>query len=500
MGLLKNLRDRRNQQTRVERNAETFRREFSRELTKEDLSDIIRLMDEPEVHKPLFENAEAFGRQPEMDDILRSQFQLKTLDILGRDSKELESVMSVFNEGSDTYEADKDTRRLSDKLLLAEQDEYVSVKDRIAKRIQTTRQDINDRVDYQQEKVKNKIRSIDRSIERRVRPFVDVAQDSVKGMLQGVKDRVQSFKDDYRTRQITIENAQNWGTALEKGVSAEQIESVIEHADYPEVRYGVMKHASALFEQDAMTPELATELFYAYQPHTNAQNEMHERFYNQLETYANTVVEQSENEKNELSISPEEYAQSVETPKESVREVIEETQLEGDASKDYWLSEYGADDVVAFENSRTLSRLMSRNGIDTLPDLQRMDDGLDVRQAQLLGISEQGDAVWGVPDNGEIRHLSDDELEGAFMEQYGKTIDTHDIPLPDQSDAPAEDESYNFYESLAREFNQQWNDESELMASSAPLPDEQDAPPLPDEDNAPPLSFEGLDVQQLQEM
>ena len=83
------------------------------------------------------------------------------------------------------------------------------------------------------------------------------------------------------------------------------------------------------------------------------------------------------------------------------------------------------------------------------------------------------------------------------MEQYGKAIDTHDIPLPD---APAEDKSYNFYDSLAREFNQQWDDEAELMASSAPLPDEHDAPPLPDEDNAPPLSFEGLDVQQLQEM
>lgn len=499
MGLLQNLRDRRNQQTRVERNAETLRRELSRELTKEDLSDMIRLMDEPEVHKPLFENAEAFGRQPEMDDILRAQFQLKALDILGRDSKELESVMSVFNEASDTYEADKDTRRLSDKLLLAGRDEYESVTDRIANRIQTTRQDINDRVAYQQEKVKNKIRSIDRSIERRVRPLVDVAQDSVKGMLQGVKDRVQSFKDDYRTRQITIENAQNWEIALEKGVSAEQIESVIEHADYPEVRYGVMKHASALFEQDAMTPELATELFYAYQPHTNAQNEMHERFYNQLETYANTVVEQSET--NELSSSPEDDPQVAETPKESVREIIEETPLEDETSKNYFLSEYGAADVVAFENSNTLSRLMSRNGIDTLPDLPRTDEGFDVRQAQLLGISTQGDAVWGVPDNGEIRHLSDDELEEAFMRQYGKTIDTHDIPLPDQSDAPAEDKSYDFFDSLAREFNQQWNDENELMASSAPLPDEsRDAPPLPDEDDVPPLSFEGLDVQQLQEM
>ena len=61
MGLLQNLRDRRNQQTRVERNTETLRREFRRELTKEDLSDMIRLMDEPEVHKPLFKNAEAFG-------------------------------------------------------------------------------------------------------------------------------------------------------------------------------------------------------------------------------------------------------------------------------------------------------------------------------------------------------------------------------------------------------------------------------------------------------
>lgn len=498
MGLLQNLRDRRNQQTRVERNTETLRREFSRELTKEDLSDMIRLMDEPEVYKPLFENAEAFGRQPEMDDILRAKFQLRALDILGRDSEELESVMSAFNNGSNIYEADKDTRRLSDKLLLAGQDEYESVTDRIANRIQTTRQDINDRVAYQQEKVKNKIRSIDRSIERRVRPFVDVVQDSVKGMLQGVKDRVQAFKDDYRTRRITIENAQNWEIALEKGVSAEQIESVIEHADYPEVRYGVMKHASALFEQDAMTPELATELFYAYQPHTNAQNEMHERFYKQLETYANTVVEQAET--NELSVSPNEYAQQVETPKESAREIIEETPLEGDASKNYFLSEYGAADVVAFENSTTLSRLMSRNGIDTLPDLPRTDEGFDVRQAQLLGISDQGDAVWGVPDNGEIRHLSDDELEEAFMRQYGKAIDTHDIPFPDESDAPVEDEAYDFFDSLAKEFNQQWNDEDELMASSAPFPTEQDAPPLLDEDDVPPLSFDGLDVQQLQEM
>lgn len=93
------------------------------------------------------------------------------------------------------------------------------------------------------------------------------------------------------------------------------------------------------------------------------------------------------------------------------------------------------------------------------------------------------------------------------MEQYGKALDTQS---PDQSDTSVEDASYDFYESLAREFNQQWDDESELMASSSaplpdvnsvsPLPDEHNLPPLPDEDDIPPLSFEGLEEEQQQQM
>ena len=196
----------------------------------------------------------------------------------------------------------------------------------------------------------------------------------------------------------------------------------------------------------------------------------------------------------------EQYVKALTTPDIS-------SPLEGDASKDYWLSEYGDEGVVEFENSHTRLRLMDLNGIDTLPDLPLTDEGLDVRQAQLLGMSSQGNAVWGVPDNGEIRHLSDDDIEATFMEQYGKALDAQS---PDQSDASVADASYDFYESLAREFNQQWDDESELMASSSaplpdvnsvsPVPDEHNLPPLPDEDDIPPLSFEGLEEEQQQQM
>lgn len=587
MGLLNDLRNKRIQRTRVEINTEILGKEFNRDLEKDDLSDMIQRMHDPEVHIPLFTHAEAFGRQPEMDDVLRAQFRMRALDILGdpADSTKLNTVMERFNRTAKTDDMEQDNTRLVDKLALAGQNDEPLMLDRIAQRIQDTRQDIDDRVAHQKQKVKQVSRNASYAIERRLRPLADVAEDSVKGIVQSVKTRVQSFKDDYRTRQLAFDNAQNWETALDKGVSEEQIKNVIEHADFPEVRYGVMKHATKLFEQDSMTPELATDLFYAYQPHTNAQNKNHERFYKQLESYANSVVEQSLGDTSPIGPSdmpsddesghafdPTVVTQPSESDtlaatttlmsyslandgqstyvSEELRDeldehltfagynkdsenvwehrtddgtvMIDDDQAEGIAmvvytnvvtqnmiananiqpapKSDSLLSEYGSSNVVKFENSHTLSRLMARNGIDTLPELQRTSDDIDIRQAQLLGINDTGDAVWGVPDNGDIRHLSDDELEDAFMEQYGKTITGQDIPLPDHRDEPAAtQDNDSFFDQMADAFNEQWSDEDALMQEGAPLPDEQNAPPAPDDEDIPPLSFDGLDEQDYEQ-
>lgn len=514
MGLLQDLRNARNERTKVERNTETIGRELNRDLSKDDLLDMINLMDAPEVHNPLFVHAEAFGRQPEMDDVLRMKFRLRAADILGRENHDrLSDVMNRFGRAEMNEEDTQDNRRLVDKLLLTGRDDEPYFVDKVTDRIRQTRQDINDRVEYQKQKIKGRSKEFSQSVERRVRPFVDVAHDSVRGIIQGVKTRVQSFKDDYRTRQRSIENAQNWEAALDKGVSADQIKGVIDHADFPEVRYGVMKHASKLFEQDSMTPELATDLFYAYQPHTNAQNKDHERFYTHLETYAKNVVELAEEDTSSVGPSETPQAQGTETEQSDSNEALYDTAVESnrteqnttpdspkqtvtseDKAADSWLSEYGDSDTIKFESSQTLSRLMARQGMDRLPDLAKTSDEMDVRQAQLLGISQSGDAVWGVPDNGEIRHLSDEELESAFMAQYGEPVAEQDVSLPEYLSIPPEpdlQEGYSFFDQLADEFNQQWNDEEALMQEGAP--DEYYAPPLQEEDDVPPLSFDGLE-------
>lgn len=578
MGLLNDLGRARKKQSSIEQNTETLRNSLEHELSRDDLADLIRLMREPDVHEAVFANAKAFGEQPQMDDTLRSQFSLHTADILSAHPERLRNVIGRF-EGKDVANDRDETLRVSDRMVFSngkrEKSLGSDIRQKITGRIQATRQDLNDRLDYQANKVKQSSKKVSNALERRIGPLVGMAQNSMSDMLNKVKNRVQSVKDDYRTRQLAIDNARNWETALDKGVTSDQIRNVINHSSYPEVRYGVMKHATKLFEQDSMTPELATDLLDAYHQYTDPNNAEHERFYNQLEAYANSVVDETfestasaaqvheasnlmvETEPSEtdkasatttlMSYTLAKNGQPSDVPSD-VRDKLDEhlsfagynkdgeniwvqkseddldvligdEEAEGVAMAVYTYAmterltnkpsvdvehdtntqptrdeplkpqhmQYGDENTLKFKDSRTYTRLMEEHGFDTLPNVQLSTFEMDVRRAELLGISKNGEAVWGVPDQGDICYLSDNQLEDAFREQYGRFVNQNDEPLPDM---PPEEPDYSFYDQLSNSFNDEWDDENALMGvGESNQPD----PVIPDDDDAPPLSFDGLD-------
>lgn len=515
MGLIQDLRNKRNQRSHIERNSDTLRKELQRDLPREELEELISLMDEPEVHEPLFEHLEALGRQPGLDSALRTQFRVKTARVLGddKDQARLHDVFDRFDEATNTYSNGQNNNRLSDRLQLSGRDDPLTFTERMRQRIKETRQEFNDRVDYQKQKitqgvnqmkenVQDKAHEASNAVERRVQPVVGMVQDNVRGLVHGVKNRVQSFKDDYRVRKLAVENAQNWEKALENGVDAEQIQDAIDHAGYPEVQHGLMKHADKLFEQDAMTPDLAKKLYFAVSQNVERSNPLYDHFNEHVSNYADSVVdyvptladidfdnevvgEPSEEDKQIATTTLMQYElgrRDLDTTVDSelqemlderltfegynndgenvwryqlddgesfaindamagstamsyyktmrVRKEHEQTEVEGlhveaeqldSVDEESFLSPYGSNDNVHFENSQMAKRLQEAHNLHTLPEVET-GNGLDIRQAQLLGM-EGDEAIWGVPDNGEIKHLTDSELEEAFADQYKKPIE-----------------------------------------------------------------------------
>ena len=592
MGLLSDLRQKRRQQTFRDQNMRMIGQALQNDLSKDELTELIDLMGEPEIQEPLFAHVEALGRQSQLDDVLRTRFKVQTARLLSDESDKSRVADILDRFGAVNMSDTKETIKLTDRLHLVGRDTPLSYTDQLKERIRQTRNDITDRVSYHSRKVHN-----------RVRPLTDMTRDGLKGLTRGVKDRLQSFKDSYRTRALAYDNEQNWKAALDKGVTGEQIERVAEQSSLPEVRYGLIQHADSLFNQSSMTPKLAATVYYELEPYLNGNNPEHDNFFTAFNRYASnfTNVQESGETTQESPATVRESGETVQTTEGKVQdEKVFDTVVTQESSKEdranacdyivnytmnkYELTDnslesqsviaeqvstlkettsfvgfnqsgehvwevqtdegverlgdeeieksvldiyteqaerhaqangytngitvktYGEEGNTVFKDSLLMQHLMTKYNIDELPyTVETGNDQPDIKQAELLGV-ENGELMWGVPFNGDIHKIKDSDIEQAFIEQYGESLQSygllHDvIALPET----AEVEDTDYFDQLSDAFNQEYDEEARLMQhhdkfapsehDAPPLLDDHDAPPPPEEDDRLSLSFDGLDEQ-----
>lgn len=393
MGWLSDLRQKKRQQTFREQNIQTISQALQEDIPKDELVELIDLLNEPEMQEPLFANVEALSTQKNLDDVLRMRFKMQVSSVLS-DPSDKERMADILNrfENSTPLSAQKSTR-LIDRLQFEDRDTPVSPTEQIRERIRQTRNDIKDRVSFHSRKVHN-----------HVRPLADMANEGLKGLTQSVKDRVQAFKDTYRTKTLAYTNEQNWKIALDKGVTTNQIERVSEQLSLPEVRYGLIQHADTLFTQEAMTPQLAANIYYGIEPYLNADNPEHEGFLMAFNQYAESVLEND----------ADRVAESVSTDQQPTQnEPIFDTAVVHEASSsdkmkacetivNYTMLKYGLTDYSLDETNAIIAKQ-----VDTLQET-----------TSFVGFNKDGAHVWAVETDKGIERLDDASVEASILDIY----------------------------------------------------------------------------------
>ena len=324
MSFISNVRNRMRQNVYIKQNDAVFNDYLKNDLSRDDLENVMGMMSHSEVHIPLMNHADALLRQTNFDSELRKQFveSLNKLpanelrdEVIAKASIE-DDTLSSNSLSSNLNVVDRTPKEsLTDKLKQRIKDTYnaiskESLETKLKQRIHDTYNAISERVEARTDKMKapfikardktiaayqktttaltdsgraayNKMADSGRNVYNNAAPVVDMISDRAR-------DRLLRVKDEFRTRKLTYQNDANFAKALSNGVSFETLNEGLNNFEYPEIRYALMNNAESMFKQDAMTPELAANLYLAAEPYLD-NNKLSNKFIEAFNNYAETV-------------------------------------------------------------------------------------------------------------------------------------------------------------------------------------------------------------------
>lgn len=307
MSFISNVRNRRQQQLYIKQNDSVFNDYLKNNLGRDDLESVIDMMAHPEVHAPLLNHADALLRQDNFDNELRTKF-VESLNKLPP-NKLRDEVIAKASIDNNSLSANLNVAKKVDDV------DEIPFKGRIKQRIKDSYTAISERLEARTDKMKapyikareriingytrvvGNVSESGRTLYNNTAPVVDMISERARNQLSRVQD-------EFRTRKLTYQNDANFAKALSDGISVEALNEGLNNFEYPEIRYALMNNAQMMFEQKAMTPELATSIYLAAEPYLN-DNKLSSKFIDAFNNYADTV---------ELPVEDADVQESVKEP------------------------------------------------------------------------------------------------------------------------------------------------------------------------------------------
>ena len=299
MSYISDLRESRKVKAYSKKNDKIFNEYLQTELSPEELSGVMGMIDHPEIYSPLMNNVDLLLTQPNFNEEMQATLLDKATSMRGEGHQSMIDKITASMPGQ-AKPATKNSLKVS---------AYdIPLKDKIAMKIHQTYNSINDEVNTRLDATKDRIKQPFIKMKDVVTEFGSKKVAQAKDLGEGIRiatmpavgmvadkarERMNLFKEDYNGRKLSLQNDKNLATALAAGVSETQISEGIEFMHIPEVRFAMVNNIDSLLSQGAMTPELADELYDAALPYlSQAPNSRQTKaFVEAFETYDARAVE-----------------------------------------------------------------------------------------------------------------------------------------------------------------------------------------------------------------
>lgn len=424
-------------------------------LQKDELQKVMTMIHHPEIHQPLIKNIDALLGQSNFTPDMRAQLidQIHQLP----DSKLNAQALTKLNTNSpkSSLLSDLNINIPDKKLSLKEQlqnkirlsyniiNENINVaKQKMIVPLVNTRDKVSQSITTNKSKIIDKIQSVKQSVGNRKNKITDTITPAIDIIMDNAKSRLDDLREEYHVRKLTRVNDRNLTTALQSGISADQISDGIKSLDYPEIRYGMIHNADELLKQKSMTLDLALDLYSAAEPYLNdmPNNNLKKSFIQAFDTY-------SKNHATELSEALDGNLDNL------------NTQTKTDKTTE---TEKPVETAKPVETDKTTE---TEKPVET--------EYKDFKQAHLSEYTATGESKWDIETPQGTKSMSDTELTNALQEQYPDELpfefsNNEDAKMAEQVTAqafengldtleepPVQDTDMNFFDGLDNLSNRQ---------------------------------------------